>query len=284
MENVTPILNCEKSIEAEHDWDFQTAIDSGFLKTKSPLSEEIDLRRNWWTIGNQRDTGSCVGWATADSCLRWLFTESKMLPSNELLSVRFVWMASKEKDEFCKRPSSFIESAGTSIKAALDIVRKYGCVTEDILPFNGSFLSSKSENKFYSIASKYKIVNYFNLNKRTIDGLTYEKPNPTQWKEWLNAGNGPIIIRINIDNAWRTATKENDYLKEYTGEYSPIGGHAAAIVGYKPEGFIIRNSVGVDWGKEGYVIASFEYAEKAFNEAYGICIRFNNDSVSNCSV
>src|SRR3712207_8143827 len=29
-----------------------------------------DLRQAWWKVGDQGSTGSCVGWATADSLLR----------------------------------------------------------------------------------------------------------------------------------------------------------------------------------------------------------------------
>lgn len=36
------------------------------------------------------------------------------------------------------------------------------------------------------------------------------------------------------------------------------GGHAFAIVGYTPDGFIIQNSWGSDWGSEGLAILSYE--------------------------
>jgi Papain family cysteine protease len=265
------ILNCIESVEADHDWDYQTAIASGFFTPKA-LRPIVDYRigKTWWTIGDQKDTGSCVGWAVVDSCLRWHFTEEGILPKTESLSVRFVWMASKEKDEFNKRPTSFIEQAGTSIKAALDILRKYGCVAESDLTFDCNNLALLTENKFYSNASKYKILNYFNLRPSFNDELSY----PEIWKQWLNAGNGPIIVRLNIDNNWRIADKDNHYLKVYEGMPSDKGGHAATIVGYKDDNFIVRNSIGTDWGDEGYVYVSMEYANKAFQEAYGICIRF----------
>ena len=45
-------------------------------------------------------------------------------------------MASKETDEFTQRPETFIEGAGTTLKAAMDICRKYGVVLETMLPFH----------------------------------------------------------------------------------------------------------------------------------------------------
>ena len=45
-------------------------------------------------------------------------------------------MASKETDEFTTHPTSFIEGAGTSLKAAMDAARNYGVVTDKVLPFH----------------------------------------------------------------------------------------------------------------------------------------------------
>ena len=37
-----------------------------------------------------------------------------------------------------------------------------------------------------------------------------------------------------------------------------LGGHAMVIVGYNNEGFIIRNSWGINWGDEGYSIYKYK--------------------------
>ncbi|WP_019507844.1 C1 family peptidase [Pleurocapsa sp. PCC 7319] len=50
------------------------------------------------------------------------------------------------------------------------------------------------------------------------------------------------------------------------------GGHAIAIVGYSADRFIIRNSWGTSWGDQGYAYASYDYAEAALDEAYGISV------------
>ena len=44
-------------------------------------------------------------------------------------------MAAKETDEFTSLPTTFIENAGTSLKSALDVARKFGAVSENVLPF-----------------------------------------------------------------------------------------------------------------------------------------------------
>ena len=45
-------------------------------------------------------------------------------------------MAAKETDKFVSQPTTFIELEGTSLKAALDITRKFGAVSDTVLSFN----------------------------------------------------------------------------------------------------------------------------------------------------
>ena len=83
----------------------------------------------------------------ADGVLRWHFVKADRIAQNELLSPRFQWMAAKETDEFNTRPTTFIEAEGTSLKAALDVARKFGTVRDSVLPFaTGSALPGQRED------------------------------------------------------------------------------------------------------------------------------------------
>jgi hypothetical protein len=77
----------------------------------------------------------------------------------------FVWMASKEIDDLRKQPTSFIECAGSNIKSALKVARKYGIVKEDELRFDG-LLYQKSQDTFYAETAKLRISSYHNLKKK----------------------------------------------------------------------------------------------------------------------
>jgi len=60
-------------------------------------------------------------------------------------------MASKETDQFTTRPETFIEEAGTSLKAAVDILRKFGAAPEVLLPFHlTTFMYQGDENTFFA--------------------------------------------------------------------------------------------------------------------------------------
>ena len=121
VSSVRRICNVVPSKGTETDWTFQDAVASAALGAVSAPPASVDLRAAWWTIGNQEDTGSCVGWATADGVARYQMVKANKLAKNVQLSPRFVWMGSKETDEFTNRPESFIEEAGTSLKSAMDV-------------------------------------------------------------------------------------------------------------------------------------------------------------------
>jgi C1A family cysteine protease len=251
------ILNCKPSPKTEDDWTFDHAEEADVVAAAPAIPASKDLRADWWKINDQGATGSCVGWATADSVLRWHFVKVGRLAQADLLSPRFVWMASKETDQFISRPTTFIESDGTSLKSALDIARKFGVVRDATLPFASGKLYGGKWQTFYATAALRKILAYFNLDR-----------NLTNWRSWL-ATKGPILTRLDVDATWDDATVNGGNLDEYKPE-TARGGHAVAIVGYKPDRFIVRNSWGTGWGDRGFAYASLSYAQEAFTEAYGI--------------
>ena len=253
------ILNCIPSREMEKDWKFENAKDAGLLTARAALPSSKDLREVWWKIGDQKNTGSCVGWATADSVLRWHFVKANRLPKDQLLSPRFIWMAAKETDQYVSQPTTFIESEGTSLKSALDIGRKFGSVRNTVLPFATGILYSGEAKTFYALAAQLKISSYFNLGA-----------NLANWRTWL-ASNGPILTRLDVDATWDNATNTKGNMDVYQPN-TTRGGHAVALVGYTPDRFIVRNSWGTGWGDKGFGYASLPYAQAAFTEAYGVTI------------
>lgn len=253
------ICNLMPSKDTEQDWQFQDAAQSGALTAKRSLPATKDLRADWWKVGDQGMTGSCVGWAAADGIMRYHLVTAGKLKKDERLSTRYIWMASKETDQFTQRPESFIEEAGTTLKAAMDICRLYGAVLEDMLPFTlKTLMFTGNTNAFYAAAAQRRAASYFNMGK-----------NLNQWRTWLS-NNGPILAGLNVDDTWNnaTATKGN------VDAYQPTtvrGGHAVCIVGYTADRFIVRNSWGAGWGDNGFAYVTDTYVLAAFfTESYGI--------------
>lgn len=263
------VLNCVPSPGRETDWSFEDAAAAetevenaltlpwniGKESLTDPIPETIDLRRPWWKIRDQGKTGACVGFATADGVLWWLYRAGGKMVDKERPSPRFIWMANKETDDLTRYPTSFIEHAGTSTKLALSVAQKYGCVPEHMLPMDGA-LSKLPANVFFSIAAQFRITAYYNL------GLNQE-----YWRAWL-ARVGPILTRLDVDKTWKKATSTKGVLSTYSGSHR-FGGHAVCLVGYTKDHFIVRNSWGTAWGDNGFAYCSNKYSAKAFTEAYG---------------
>jgi C1A family cysteine protease len=252
------ILNCMPSQSTSEDWGIVEAMQSGIAPAPLQLPSALDLRAIWWNIGDQRNTGSCTGWAVADSVIRWHMVQDQRIAPDQQLSVRYVWMASKETDKSISRPTTFIEQEGTSLKAALDIVRKYGIVPDEMLPFEKNVRYQESIKTFYATAARLRISAYFNLEN-----------NLETWRHWL-ATQGPILTRLNVDATWDQAALTGGVLADY--QQPARGGHAVAIVGYTPDYFIVRNSWGTNFGDQGYAYASLAYTQAAFTEAYGVAL------------
>jgi C1A family cysteine protease len=256
------ILNVEPSKGTETDWTFQDSVNGGGLRALAAPPPSVDLRKSWWKINDQEDTGSCVGWATADGVVRYHMVKDNRLPKNELLAPRFVWMASKETDEYTTRADTFLEASGTSLKAAMDVVRKFGAVRESLLPFHiVTKMHVGPENAFYAEAAQRKIAAYYNLQR-----------NLTQWKTWLGT-NGPILAALSVDQTWQNATATGGNIDTFMPN-TVRGGHAIAIVGYLASGrFIVRNSWGTGWGDGGFGYVTPAYIAAAFfDESYGVTL------------
>lgn len=255
------ICNLVPSAGTIADWTYPDALESGVFGAPAVLPPTKDLRASWWAINNQESTGSCVGWATADGVMRYHLVQANRIARTQLLSARFIWMASKETDEFNSRPQTFIEEAGTSLKSAMDVCRKFGTALDSELPFKiGTLMFVGKEKAFYASVSTRKAANYFNLGR-----------NLAQWKAWL-AGNGPILAGVSIDATWDNAAQTAGNLDVFQPS-TVRGGHAVCIVGYTADRFIIRNSWGKDWGDKGFAYASPAYINDAFfNESYGITL------------
>jgi hypothetical protein len=244
------------------DWTFTDSVQSGALTETAAVPASVDLRAPWWAIDDQEQTGSCVGWATAEGVGRYHMQKASKITTMQLLSARYVWMASKETDTLTTRPESFVEEAGTTLKAAVEIGRKYGLALATELPFHiQTSMFTGNENTFFASCAQRRFASYFNLGR-----------NLANWKTWL-ASNGPILVGLSVDSSWDNATNTGGNIDTFHPD-TVRGGHAVAVVGYKTDGrFIIRNSWGTSWGDNGFGYVSAEYiAASFFNESYGVTL------------
>jgi Papain family cysteine protease len=258
---------------AESPDDVWGAIERGRLQDVDPPTA-CDLRagRPWYGIGDQEQTGSCIGWALADSVMRWQLVEAGRLPPHQRLSPRFVWMASKEwqaqrvgrahatVDELLAgwQPSTFLEEATTAAKDALQVARHLGVVTEPMLRWEGH-LNRGPEREFWRRAAEFKLEGYYTVTAASLaDRLR-------RWRQWISQ-HGPLMVIVAIDSSLLAG-------EQVLSEFRPRQRrelHACALVGYTPEHFIVRNSWSAKWADRGYAYAAPAWLGPAVRECYGV--------------
>ena len=81
---------------AESPDDVWDALERGRLCDVEPPDEYELYKGRRYEVPDQKQTGSCIGWALADSVMRLQLVRQGRLRPNQRLSARFIWMASKE--------------------------------------------------------------------------------------------------------------------------------------------------------------------------------------------
>lgn len=263
-------FNVEPSPARGEDW---PARKDGRLADKPPpKARDLRAGRSWFKVADQKQTGSCVGFALADAVMRWQLVESGRLAPTQRLSARYIWMASKEiraqrvalreqvvaPDEWW--PSTFLEEAPTNAKDALDVVRRYGAVEAPMLKWNGQ-LNRGPVGHFFERADKFRIAGYHSLHD--VNPVEREQ----QWRQWIHQ-HGPVLFVAEAD---LSLINGESPLEEFRRRKEPFL-HACALVGYDDQGFVIRNSWGTDWGVKGDIVATSTWLDRAARETYGVVI------------
>ena len=258
---------------AESPADVWDALDVGpLLDVEPPAAVDLTHGRSWYGVRDQGETGSCVGWALADSVMRWHLVERGRLSPRQRLSARFIWMASKEwqaqrvaKDHESVddlllqwQPSTFLEEAATTAKDGLEVARKLGVVPEPTLRWSGP-LNRGPERVFYDRAAQYKLTGYYRIDVPGFEARV------RRWKQWL-AQQGPIMLIVEVDRSLLAGHAALDAFRRRR----LVALHACALVGYEGDEFILRNSWGTRWGRRGYARAAPAWMRQAVQESYGV--------------
>jgi len=262
------VLNVGPSPAREEDHTPDAAEAAGHLRAVDP-PERVDLRAPWYTVRDQGKTGSCVGWALADSVMWRQLVAARRLAEEERLSPRFMWMAAKEmrakltevKGEPAWRPTTFLEQGMTDVKSALDVARIYGAALERELPFDDGLYDGGIE-QFYESAALRRITHYYRLDPEDDPAAWF-----LHWRRWIDQ-HGPVLVVLQVDKQFIAGARKLDRFDSGSASFN----HAAALVGYAPNGFLIRCSWGAGWGQDGHAVATEPYLARATLESYGVVV------------
>ena len=216
------ILNVRPSPAREDDHTPAAAVAEEHLREVDP-PERVDLRAPWYAVGDQGRTGSCVGWALADSVLWRQLVRKGRLAEKDRLSPRFVWMAAKEmrakqtavRGEEDWRPTTFLEQGMTDVKSALDVARLYGAALEKDLRWKGALYPGGIDH-FYASAAQRRVSRYFRLDPEEDAPVTWF----AHWRRWI-AQQGPVLIVVGVDRHFAAGARAAGRVRHRLGHVQP---------------------------------------------------------------
>jgi hypothetical protein len=264
------ILNVGPSPAREDDHTPAAAVAAGHLREAGEPPERLDLRAPWYAVGDQGQTGSCVGWALADSVLWRQLVHAGRLAEEDRLSPRFMWMAAKEMRAKLTavggaadwQPTTFLEQGMTDVKSALDVARTFGAALEEDLRWKGALYPGRIAH-FYASAAERRITHYYRLDPEADAPATWFG----HWRRWIHQ-HGPVLVVVGVDRHFAAGKPLLDAFEIDSASFN----HAAALVGYGPGGFLVRCSWGEGWGDGGYAVATEGYLAAAAVESYGVVV------------
>lgn len=192
---------------------------------KKSLPKKIDLRNDLQPVRSQGSQGTCVA-QTGSTMKEW--QEKIQINLDEYMSPQFIYNL-----------RSNYPNAGMQGRDLMKILQKKGCCREIYFPYWTMHEKNKVSERALKDAKNFKIKHYAQV--KTINGL----------KQVL-ASHGPCYIAFPVFNHGPSFWKPENSNQKQTG------GHAVTVVGYNSKGFILRNSWGRDWAKNGYTIYQYK--------------------------
>lgn len=186
-------------------------------------------------IKNQGAVGSCVAHALSSIIEYYNY---KQLHNRDRMSVGYI---------YGNRTTSDHKDDGMVIRDALDAVRQYGDVENNLFPYNSEVprvidLFESQKDELFDKGYPYRISQYCRVSD--VNSI----------KSALMAGN-PILIGM----VWYTDMKVVDGIltTNYEGDN---GGHAMVIYGWDENGWKVHNSWGESWGDNGRATVPYDMA------------------------
>lgn len=211
----------------------------------APSIEGVDLRSGFSPIRNQGPIGSCSAFSIS-SIFEFVINEADPGSSKIVLSPRFLYYNVCDKND-----DGTPVDKGSSFYDTIQILGKSGICTERLCAYSGNF-SEKPSPEAYEEAKSRLVTEAKNVKLCDI-------------KSALTEGY-PVAISLKIFDSFGKGRKGFVFrpsVNELQG--SDYGYHAMVICGYSEQDkvYIVRNSWGTDFGKDGYCYIPFSYIEDA---------------------
>lgn len=212
--------------------------------TSKQINQFLPRYRTQKMILDQGHEGACSGFGLA-ATINFVYWKDALgsRGSVQKVSPRMLYHLARIYDEW---PGEDYE--GSSCRGAMKGWHRHGVCTEALWPYRNSrgavcFLKPKSG--WIQDAAQRPLGAYYRINKDSVADM----------QAAVNEV-GAIFVSADVHDGW--FIKKTNSLALIQPRHGDTGGHAFAIVGYTPEGFIVQNSWGPDWGYNGFAVLPYE--------------------------
>ncbi|MBX9783198.1 MAG: peptidase C1A papain [Chitinophagaceae bacterium] len=229
--------------------------------TKNPLPESANLQRFCPTPQNQGSQGSCVAWGSAYAAHSILeATKTNKNPDQVRFSPSFMY--NQIGLDGCQ---------GSYIIRAMEFMTKQGGVPYNEFPYNDQDCKSQPNNQLQQEAAQFRMRGFNRLSL----GDRNDAIDLNAIRENLAQG-APVVIGMMVGQSFMQPMMGQDLWVPAPGDQQMMGfgGHAMCVVGYDDKkyggSFLLMNSWGQEWGKNGFAWVRYGDFKNYVREAYGV--------------
>ncbi|HWE84780.1 MAG TPA: C1 family peptidase [Terracidiphilus sp.] len=213
------------------------------LRFQQGLPTSVDLSSKCPPVYDQGQLGSCTGNAIAGAIQ---FDQMKQGNKAFAPSRLFIYYNERVIEH------AVAQDSGAQVRDGIKSVAKLGAPPETDWPYKVAKFADKPPATAYADAKKDLVSSY----SRVLQNLT-------QMQGCLAAG-FPFVLGFTAYDSFESdeVAKTGVLSMPASGE-GVVGGHCVLAVGYNSiaRTFLIRNSWGASWGKNGYFTMPFEYLQ-----------------------
>ncbi|MEA2414884.1 MAG: hypothetical protein QOI58_1541 [Thermoanaerobaculia bacterium] len=208
------------------------------------LDDRVDRRIDATVL--TQDGSSCTGHAVA-AMINTVYTQKAGKAIQDRVSPYMLYYLARRYDEFAGE-----EDAGSSLRGVLKGWWRHGVALDSEWPELETHFDFDDKGIIES-CRKRPLGAYYRVDTQRLDDMQSAITE-------LHA----IVASGMIHDGWRKpAPKQGpdgklNFIIEKTDNSVPIGGHAFALVGYNEIGFLVQNSWGTTWGKDGFATLPYE--------------------------
>lgn len=248
------------------------------LISAESLPRSVNLCDQLPPVGNQGSQGSCVAWAIGyyyksfqeGKEHNWDFSDE-----SQICSPAFIYNQINGGEDGGSVPSD-----------ALLLLTREGCDNLKDMPYNDS--------DYLTLPTKEQYINAFNWKAKDFYFFFYEDNDPYTGERYHSLSNTVIdelkshlangdvfVMSIPVYTSFFYLDENNYFFNGPADNDKYEGGHAIVICGYDDDagngtgGFILRNSWGTNWGKDGEAYLSYDFVKNYAFEAAAMTDRIN---------